>query len=84
MPAGYDEALLKQAGFEVERAEDRTQNMAVNAAGWREARSKREADLRKIEGDDVYYGQQRFLETAAVLAKERRLSRFALLARRRA
>jgi SAM-dependent methyltransferase len=82
VPAGYDEVLLKRSGFEVERVEDRTQNMATNAAGWLEARSRRETDLRKIEGDDVFFGQQRFLETAAILAKERRLSRFALLARK--
>jgi len=56
--------------------------MAVNAAGWLEARSKREIDLRKIEGDEVFFGQQRFLETAAILAKERRLSRFAIVARK--
>ena len=82
VPAGLDETLLREAGFEVERVEDRTQNMAENAAGWLEARSKRESDLRKIEGDDVFYGQQRFLETASTLARERRLSRFALLARK--
>jgi SAM-dependent methyltransferase len=82
VPAGTDEALLEQAGFQVERIEDRTQNMAQNAAGWRSARSKRESDLRAIEGNDVFEGQQRFLETAAVLASERRLSRIAILARR--
>lgn len=82
VPAGLDETLLREAGFEVERVEDRTQNMAENAAGWLEARSKREADLCKIEGDDVFHGQQRFLETAAILARERRLSRFAILARK--
>lgn len=82
VPVGLDEALLKQAGFEVERIEDRTQNMAMNAAGWLAARARRETELRRIEGDDVFTGQQRFLETAALLAKERRLSRFAILARR--
>ena len=81
VPVGVDEALLKQAGFEVERVEDRTQNIAENAAGWLNARAKREPDLRAIEGDDVFDGQQKFLEAAAVLAKERRLSRFAILAR---
>jgi SAM-dependent methyltransferase len=82
VPAGLDEALLGQAGFEVERAEDRTRNMAENAAGWGHARSRREADLRAIEGDEAFEGQQRFLETAARLAGERRLSRIAVLARR--
>ena len=66
----------------VERAEDRTPNMAANAAGWRAARANREAELRAIEGDDSFAGQQRFLETAAALARERRLSRIAVLARR--
>jgi SAM-dependent methyltransferase len=83
VPEGFDEALLRETGFEVERIEDRTDNMAKNAAGWLAARGKREVDLRKIEGDEVFFGQQRFLETAALLAKERRLSRFAILARRR-
>jgi SAM-dependent methyltransferase len=83
VPRGVDEALLKQAGFEIERVEDRTQNMAENAAGWLSARAKRESDLRVIEGDDVFDGQQTFLETAAILAKEKRLSRLAILARRK-
>lgn len=83
VPAGLDEAALERVGFEVERAEDRTPNMAANAAGWRAARAKREVDLREIEGDDSFEGQQRFLETAALLASERRLSRIAVLARRR-
>ena len=83
VPAGLDEELLHQAGFEVERVEDRTQSMAENAAGWFDARCKRESDLRAIEGDETFDGQQRLLETAAILAKERRLSRIALLARKR-
>jgi len=82
VPRGVDEALLKQAGFKVECVEDRTQNMAENAAGRLRARAKRESDLRVIEGDDVFDGQQTFLETAAILAKERRLSRLAILATR--
>ncbi|WP_119389263.1 class I SAM-dependent methyltransferase [Taklimakanibacter lacteus] len=82
VPEGLDEMLLREAGFEVERVEDRTRNMAMNAAGWLAARARREADLRKIEGDEAYFGQQRFLETAAALASEKRLSRFAILARR--
>jgi hypothetical protein len=82
VPPGVDEALLAEAGFSVERIEDRTPNMAANAAGWLEARAKREAGLCIIEGNDVFDGQQKFLATAAKLAKERRLSRVAVLARR--
>ena len=82
VPAGTDETLLQHAGLSVERVEDRTPNMARNAAGWRAARLKRESDLRAIEGDDAFDGQQRFLEVAARLAGERRLSRLAILGRR--
>ena len=82
-PQGLDEALLRRAGFEVEQVEDRTPNMASNAGGWHAARQKREAELRKIEGDDGFVGQQRFLDVAARLAQEKRLSRFAILARKR-
>ena len=83
VPAGLDQTLLDQAGFEVERVVDRTPNMAHNAGGWREARAKREVDLRAIEGDETFDGQQRFLEITANLAKEQRLSRIAVLAGRR-
>jgi SAM-dependent methyltransferase len=82
VPAGTDERLLSQAGFEIERVEDRTQNMARNADGWLAARERREAELRAMEGDEVFEGQQSFLATAATLARERRLSRVALLARK--
>lgn len=82
VPAGLDEALLKQAGFAVEHVEDRTPNMAANAQGWLAARASREVALREIEGDEIFAGQQHFLEIAALLASERRLSRFAILARR--
>jgi hypothetical protein len=82
VPAGLDETMLERAGFEVERVEDRTQNMAANAIGWLDARARRESDLRAIEGDEAFDGQQRFLETAAVLAREKRLSRIAMIARR--
>jgi len=44
------------------------------------ARQRREVDLRRIEGDETFEGQQRFLEVAARLAAERRLSRFAFRA----
>lgn len=83
VPRGYDEALLKETGFVILRSEDRTGNMAENAAGWLAARQRREGELRRIEGDHAFDGQQRFLETAALLAHERRLSRFAILAQAR-
>lgn len=82
VPHGTDEQLLNDAGFAVERVDDRTENMARNARGWLEARRHHERDLRKIEGDEAFDGQQIFFETAARLAEEKRLSRFAFLARK--
>lgn len=75
-----DERLLHDAGFEVREAEDRTQNMAAIAHRWREMRAQHEADLRRIEGDATYDGQQEFFRVASRIAEERRLSRFAFFA----
>jgi SAM-dependent methyltransferase len=80
VPPGYDELALADAGFEVTERENRTDNMARMAGRWREARADRERDLRAIEGDATFDGQQRFLEVASRLAAERRLSRFAFRA----
>jgi SAM-dependent methyltransferase len=82
VPPELNEALLAKAGFVIERVEDRTANMAANAAGWRRERARLEKELRAIEGDATFEGQQEFLETAASLAAERRLSRLVLLARK--
>jgi hypothetical protein len=54
-----------------------------SAHRWHEARAARSTDLRSVEGDATFEGQQRFLETAARLAAERRLSRIAFRAIRR-
>jgi SAM-dependent methyltransferase len=83
VPAGVDERLLEDAGFEVVRVLDRTENMARMAERRRAARAAHEGDLRRVEGDASFDGQQRFFETAARLAAERRLSRFAFMAVRR-
>jgi SAM-dependent methyltransferase len=80
VPTGYDEQQLAAAGFTVDRVEDRTENMARMARTWFAARQARARDLRRIEGDATFEGQQRFLETSAQLAAERRLSRLALFA----
>ena len=82
VPDGTDERMLDDAGFAIERVEDRTENMARNARGWLDARTKREAALREIEGDEAFDGQQVFLETAACLAEQRRLSRKTFVARK--
>jgi SAM-dependent methyltransferase len=82
VPPGADERLLEEAGFSISEAIDRTENMARIAERWRSARGARSKQLREIEGDATFEGQQRFFEVAARLAAERRLSRFAFHALR--
>ncbi len=81
VPAGHDAALLRECGFAVEREEDATENVAQVAQRWHDARATRDADLRRVDGDEVHERQQRFLEVTARLARERRLSRVVLVAR---
>jgi SAM-dependent methyltransferase len=80
VPAGEDERLLRDAGLRPLAAEDATENMAAVAERWLAARAARAETLREIEGEQTFDGQQRFLEVAARLARERRLSRFVHLA----
>ena len=80
VPPGVDEHLLGDAGFNVTDVVDGTENMAIIARRRREVRERHASDLRGIEGDETFEGQQRFLEVASRLAAERRLSRFAFRA----
>ena len=82
VPPGHDEALIAAAGLELVTKEDRTENMALRAGRWRAARQHRAAELRRLEGDATFEGQQRFLEVTSGLAAERRLSRWAFCAQR--
>lgn len=83
VPAGYDEEVLAETGFEVVEKADRTENMARMAKSWWQARQDRADDLRQIEGTETFEGQQRLFEVSARLAKSRRLCRFAFMARRK-
>jgi ubiquinone/menaquinone biosynthesis C-methylase UbiE len=78
-----NETLLAEAGFESLRREDLTENMAAVAGRWRDARAEFRDGLLLDEGEDTFEGIQRFLTACHVLARERRLSRYAFLARRR-
>ena len=80
VPADYDRRVLQECGLRLLACEDRTENMAQMAHRRRLARASREEALRKIEGDADYGQQQTFLEVAARIARERRLSRFLYVA----
>jgi SAM-dependent methyltransferase len=81
-PPGLDERLIREAGFAEIRVEDVSENPARVAAAWHAARQRRAAELDAVEGAEQNASTQRFLSTVATLARERRLSRFAYIARR--
>ncbi len=81
-PLGLDERLIREAGFADVRVEDATENPARVASAWHAARERHAAELDQVEGAEQNASTQRFLATVATLARERRLSRFAYLARR--
>src|SRR5262249_11230378 len=79
-PAGEDERLLADAGLRLLRCRDASPNMAAVAQRRHDARARREDALRRIEGDETFEGQQRFLAVTARIAREGRLSRFTYVA----
>jgi SAM-dependent methyltransferase len=81
-PPGEDARLIALAGLQVERQEDVTENMAAISQRRCEARRRARAELLAFEGEQSYEGQQRFLAMVHQLASERRLSRYAYLARK--
>jgi hypothetical protein len=76
VPHGYDERIVVQCGLKVFVSENVTGNMAEVAERRWAARASRSTALREIEGDQAYDTQQEFLASAALIAKEGRLSRF--------
>ena len=81
-PPGVNERLIGQAGFELVRAEDVTENEVEVSRRWHAARQRRAAELTRLEGEETFAGLQRFLATVHRLTSERRLSRFAFLGRK--
>jgi hypothetical protein len=80
VPADYDRAILEQCGLRILISEDVTESVFQIARKRLLARAAREDTLRKIEGDANFAQQQLFLEVAARVAQERRLSRFLYVA----
>lgn len=83
-PRGEDERLIAEAGFELARTMDVTDSNAAVPERWHAARARRREELIKIEGEAEYEKIQRFMSVVHTLARERRLTRYAFLARRQA
>jgi ubiquinone/menaquinone biosynthesis C-methylase UbiE len=77
---GDDERLLRSTGFEVLQVADTTERVETNAFAMLEARRRLREDATAEEGADVFEAKQRFYRVAGTLARERRLSRFTLIA----
>ena len=82
VPDGENERCIREAGLELESREDATNSVATIAGRWRLARENQAAELREIEGDATFEGQQIFFEVAERLAREKRLSRLVFAARK--
>jgi SAM-dependent methyltransferase len=81
-PPGVDEALVRAAGFVDVRVEDATENMWEVPHRWRAAREQHRSQLDDVEGPEQNAAFQRFLAVVESLARERRLSRIAIVAQR--
>jgi hypothetical protein len=81
-PPGLDERLIHEAGFVDIRVEDVSENPARVASAWHMARERRAKELDRVEGAEQNASTQRFLSIVAILARERRLTRYAYIARR--
>lgn len=84
MPAGINEPLLIQAGFEVREVRDVTDAVATIARRWHDARAARRERLIALEGEEAFDGLQHFLTAVHTLSSEHRLARFMYLAEKRA
>jgi len=82
VPHGHDERVIAQCGLQLLVCEDVTANMAKVAEGRLTARASRSTALREIEGDQTYDNQQQFLNVAARVAQEGRLSRFVYVSKK--
>lgn len=81
-PMGADEEMIRRAGFVDIVVEDRTANVERVADGWAAARDRRSEALERLEGAEASASLTDFLGVVASLARERRLSRPAYVARR--
>jgi len=75
MPPGLNEELIAQVGFHLVEQRDASDNAALIARRWYQARHNHKDELVSIEGAERFDDLQRFFETVHKLTSERRLSR---------
>jgi SAM-dependent methyltransferase len=79
-PPGENERLMQQAKFQHIRTEDTTENAALIANKWYQAREKKKEELVAAEGPSNFEGLQRFLSCVYLLTSEKRLLRYLYVA----
>ncbi len=79
LPAGVNEQLIEEAGFELVRCDDLTADAAAVAKRWHDARANHREEIILIESETNFNGLQDFLWCVHTLCHERRLSRFMYL-----
>ena len=82
-PPGVNERLIEEAGFELARQEDVSENAAAVSKRWYDARAEDYDALVQIEGEERYVKLQQFFSVVHRLTSERRLSRFVYMAQKR-
>jgi ubiquinone/menaquinone biosynthesis C-methylase UbiE len=81
-PPGVNERWIEDAGFQLTRRDDVTDNAASVSQRWHAARKEDQSALEKIEGAERFAALQHFFATVHRLTSERRLSRVLYLARK--
>ena len=81
-PSGENERLIQEAGLTLVHTLDATDNSAVVAKRWYEARARSREELLQLEGAAEFEKTQRWLSVVHTQASERRLSRFAFVAQK--
>jgi SAM-dependent methyltransferase len=82
VPPGANERMIREAGFELEQAEDRTADAAAVSKRWHDARARHRDEVVRIEGEKNFDGLQEFLHCVHTLTAEGRLARYLYVARK--
>jgi SAM-dependent methyltransferase len=80
VPPGFNENMLRVAGFRVIDCEDRTASLLKTATGRLSARLSYRQELERLEGSGYFERQQRYLETVIDLSQRGVVSRLMYLA----
>ena len=83
VPPGVNEKFIVDAGFNLVRQEDVSDNAAHVSKRWQVARERHKDALVQMEGEERFEGLQKFLAAVHGLTSERRLSRIVYAAEKK-